>query len=414
MTEQTKQPTQYSTYYLSSLVDGKEEKIGFKVITKDFEKNKSVMVASEIPSNDTQRQFVANFIRISDSKIKDETEIIRSEIAGLFNINIPKVHKIYDEQNQQGVFMNCNLKNGYFPLFHQFSRLNYSVQHGQFKDGFKEYNIPPNKSGEAYSELNTINMIIQKGINAIPTMSITDPEGFEKLKSEYIRMILLDIMLNQITRNGNDYYYYQENKPKNDGTYVSTMHILPGIFNYEFITNDYQENEYCLNEFVVDKNALLNVLFTDYYKYIRDIVKPLRDVSERYKNCISRIVYNNTSKENAEFLENLYSERIDTICKLEQSKVEEGNKVELVSTTTQLNLTIQKKETEILDKYPKNPKEDYENPMLDIDERLSLKAEDSKYDEKRNGYISAALISSVIAFVCGLGMGIAYIILNLS
>ena len=401
------------TYYLSSINDGKEEKIAFKVRTKGFVKNRIITAVNTMINPETnQEQDVANYLRFNDNTISDESETIRYEIASLFNIEIPQVLKIYNEENVKGILFKCNLRRNDIisTLNPDFSNLNLVVQNGQFKNSFKEYNIPVNTTGNTITTKEELDLIIKKGLNVLEGKTTEDKE---KIRTEYIRMILLDLMLNQITRNGNDYYYYIESKNTALDIEQRTVKIIPGILNYRFITNEYQENEYCLNGFVVDRNVLLEVLFSDYYKYIRDVVKPLREVSDRYKECISRIIYSNTSKENAEYLERLYFEKIDSICELEKNKVDEGNKVELVSTTTQLNLTIQQKEEEIFAKYPKNIKDEYEDPLLDTDDRLSLKAEISKPDRK-NGYVSAILVSTAIAFVCGLGMGIAYIILNLS
>ena len=86
-----------------------------------------------------QEQDVANYLRFNDNTISDESETIRYEIASLFNIEIPQVLKIYNEENVKGILFKCNLRRNDIisTLNPDFSNLNLVVQNGQFKNSFK-------------------------------------------------------------------------------------------------------------------------------------------------------------------------------------------------------------------------------------------------------------------------------------
>lgn len=383
--------------------------------------------------------YVKNFIRFSSNKIQDESELIRSEIADLLYVSVPRTVKIYSPKveglnTESGILVCTNLDTSVkeISMADKFSIIFKNLQSGIIKESYPEYRIPRNKTKEAIKDANTIKIVINKGLNALPRPTLEKDQ--KRAIKDYLRMIILDYIMNQTNRNGEDYSYYtnitkEKVKEKvlvrlQDGSTGSRLEdreitaekviIIPGIGKYKFLNSEYQSDEYSLNDFIVNKDALLEVLLTDYKEYVRGVIDPLTEAKDRYKECISRIIYNNTNKENAAFLENMIFTNIDRLCEIAKTKKEArvGNKVELASTTTQQNLAILSKEESILKKYPNNPKATVEEPLVSTDNRLVLKAEPSN-NNKIAGYTSTVLIASAIALLGGLGFGIAFILTNM-
>lgn len=410
------QSLQSLNIYISNIVNGIPDKKLINVLTKEqLLKNKIISVSNEIVIDSNQsddliskKEYVTNYIRFSDNQIFDDSEIIRSEIADLFNIEVPKVSRIYTEQNIPGIIVETNFKKEtqLFSFANIFSDINEKLQKGVFnKENYQEYCIQPNSNGEAITDLNTIDMIINKGKKEFSNDGFTENSAKESKK--YINMILLDLLLGQQRRIPSSYYVSQtvdmREGLKNE--------LVPGICSYDFLSTGLKEDEYELNGFVIDRTSLLSVLLTKYSEYLKPIISPLASVNARYKACIKKIIYNNTSRENASFMENMIFENIDKICTCYQQIPEYSNKVEEAHTTAQLNLTIAQKESEINFKYPIDI---YDNDLEKgkIEDGIKISTSEESSSLKPNGYTTAALLSALIALICFIGIVVAYIIIH--
>lgn len=394
--------------YVSNIINGIPNTTLIKVLPKEpVVKNKVIAINNEITDPNafiSESEYVTNYIRFSDNSILDDSEIIRSEIAELFNISIPKVSRVFTEQNIPGIITEVNLKKEtqLFTFTAIFSDINEKLQKGVFsKENYPEYCIQPNNGDTPITDLNRIEMIINKGKKEFPNDTF-DKES-EKEAKRYIHMILLDLMLGQ-QRRSDKYYYLSQTVDMRVGL---KKELIPGICNYDFLSPVLKEDEYELNGFIIDRTSLLSVLLTRYSDYIKSIVSPLASVSARYKACISKIIYNNTSKENAAYLENMIFENIDKICTCFQQIPNHSNKVEGAHITAQLNLTIAQKEDELNAKYPINPRD---NILEEEHEEIKITTGEENSSLKPNGYTTAALLSGLITLICIAGIIIAYVL----
>ncbi|MGM9834271.1 MAG: hypothetical protein ACI31M_00635 [Bacilli bacterium] len=383
-----------------------------RIIRIDTEKEKMVTE----PNINPIKEYEVNCVRFCENQIYDDSEIIRSEIADLFNINIPKVSRIYTEQNIPGIIMELHSKKGtqLRTTTDIFSETNSLLQRGVFKkEDYPEYLLEQNNNDNPITDLKTIELIIEKGKKIFASDSFTK----DKETKSYIQMILLDLILGQERRNGNGYFV----SISLDQQYGRKLEVIPGIFNYdienrkESLEGHLNEEVYDLNGYIVDRMSLLSVLLTRYSSYIKNIVSPLSSVSSRYKDCISKIIYNNTNEDNALYLESTIFANIDKICMCYNQIPEDANKVELAYTTAQLNLTISQKESEIAEKYPVNPrdniKEELKKEKTD-DDRIKITEGEETLVLKPNGYATAALIGGLISIIAGIGITVAYMILH--
>lgn len=383
----------------------------------------SVQMSKSAQTNDQEK----NFVRFCTNKIFDDSEVIRSEIADLLGMPVPKVFRLTRKESNtetQGIYIRCALEttDTVVSLDDKFNHINSLVQGGQYnKEDYPEYAIERNEPTNPITDPNVIYQIIAKGVKGLPLGELNDKQAGRKVIAEYTHMILSDLITGQVSRNGNEYYYFtrveeQSNKIDEAGNSIPMPHrkiaeIIPGVGHYRYASKTIPENVYGLNGFYVDRDELLHVLFEFCYEYIADIVKPLREVSSKYKECIHSIVAANTDEQTASDLERIYTANIDKLCELEQAKTKNGNQVELVSSTTRLNLGAVSRITTFMEKY-KIVEQKEEKQQLEGDSRLTLKMEDTK-PENNSGYVSAVLVGTIMAFVCGLGVGLAYILINL-
>ena len=110
---------------------------------------------------------------------------------------------------------------------------------------------------------------------------------------------------------------------------------------------------------------------------------------------------------------------LDTIAKTQSdkegslNKEEKTNKVERTMATQSLNVRVTAKLDLIQKKYPINPKEHPE-----LLEKKKLTEEDIKLiveEEKKTsgGFAATTMIIAAIALICGIGIGIAYVLMTL-
>lgn len=427
--EQLNENLQYK-YYVSYIEQGISKIIPLSINLKEVQKDKINIIFEEKLDENNNKLEVKNYIRFSSNSIYDESEIIRSEIAELLGLDVPKVLKVLRENvntgvKEQGILFNCNLKNK--DLIIPMSK-NFSIKMSAGKTTNPIYKLPLNSLDNPITDSETISQIIRKGYEELPFYLLkgqpNEKEDTIKLVKDYFGMIVFDLINGQVTRNGIDYEYTVAQVPQSNQSIrtKAKINIVPGIGNYRFVSSDSKENVYSLNDYYVDKDALLNVLFERYYQFIEDVVKPINEATQSIKRCIGLIISNNTSNETKEYLENLYFSAIDKICALEKQKNQNVTRVELTSTTQKYNILVASRITKIEEKY-KNVENTVVNEPIEqnTDELTEIETEDRvvlrmdpKSDKKENGYVSVALISSVIAFVCGLGIGIAYMIINLT
>ncbi len=211
---------------------------------------------------------------------------------------------------------------------------------------------------------------------------------------------------------------------------ATTGHIIPGLLNYSWNSENDSQEEYYLNDFPVNVDTLMDKLFTNSYMFIKRLVDPFISSLVDYKACSRRIIYFHTEIENARTLEELIFHNIyKFVSKVHGTKsiAEHLSKIEKISSTTKINLASVNRIIEFQHRYPSSKQEilesndkitrlklnengDYEADIGD-GVRLTLNKPDEELAP--TGYASSGMLSALIAFVCGLGFGLAYIISHL-
>lgn len=367
------------------------------------------------------------FATFERSKEEIDNEIIRSEIGKLLGINMPTICRISTvDKTKEGLIIDTNLgiDTHLDSVSQAFSNkkaiyMKMDKASAMAMNDYKAY-FPTEE--DLKSPQTTFAMLL-KGVSSLPYNQVTNLAEKQKFIEEYYDMIILDLLMGQKNRNSSDYYYYTETENS-----ITKAHIVPGLLNYTLGPKD-TEQEYCLNDFPVNVEILLDRLFNNNYMFIKRVIDSLIPSLTEYKDCISRIIYNNTNIDNAKKLEEMIFHNIDRFVEKAhsiKSISEHLNKIEKISSTTRIHLESVNRIIRFQQLYPTSKQEILENN----DKITRLKQnEDGNYEANLGdgvkltlnndeelaptGYASSGMLSALIAFVCGLGFGLAYIISHL-
>lgn len=368
-----------------------------------------------------------------DTVYIDDYNIIKADIAELLDIDHEETRRIVTEDKNIGVFTSLNYSQNIETRFSASSIFQQIVEY--INDGkiineeaawvSDVLHIPQVTKGNAIKEKETIKNIIELGFYALnkkislETQDNYDEKSQDALKKSYIRMILFDMLINRKYR-GLDYSIITEIDSDNTPLW-NTAHFCPiSVVNNLEKDQLVDENEYCLNNYIIDRSITLNVLFEDYYPEIKKISEALSDASRLYIDAITRIIYNNTEIPKAEELEKIVVDNLKKISKLQKEKEKlissenKLNKVEKTMATQSINVRVTAKLDLIQKKYPVNPKE---HPELFFrkekkkEENIKLTVEEEKNTSK--GFTNTAILISAVSLICGIGLGIAYVLITM-
>lgn len=368
-----------------------------------------------------------------DTVYIDDYNIIKADIAELLDIDHEETRRIVTEDKNIGVFTSLNYSQNIETRFSASSIFQQIVEY--INDGkiineeaawvSDVLHIPQVTKGNAIKEKETIKNIIELGFYALnkkislETQDNYDEKSQDALKKSYIRMILFDMLINRKYR-GLDYSLITEIDSDNTPLW-NTAHFCPiSVVNNLEKDQLVDENEYCLNNYIIDRSITLNVLFEDYYPEIKKISEALSDASRLYIDAITRIIYNNTEIPKAEELEKIVVDNLKKISKLQKEKEKlissenKLNKVEKTMATQSINVRVTAKLDLIQKKYPVNPKE---HPELFFrkekkkEENIKLIVEEEKNTSK--GFTNTAILISAVSLICGIGLGIAYVLITM-
>lgn len=360
----------------------------------------------------------------------DDFDIIKSDVAELLDIEHEESKRIVTEDYNVGVFTLLNYSKNIETRISATTVLNHIVDYlnkgyivGEDAEWInKVLQYPAPTSGNSIKDPNQIEDIINLGTYSIlKEVELQkgvplDDKTKDAIVKNYIRMILFDYIIGRKCR-GLDYYLIskinEQGKPIWSDAYLSPISVSNGIEKDELIGN----NEYLLNNKLIDKEVLLKVLFEKYYKQIKKMTEAINDAKKLYSDAISRIIYNNTEIAKASELEDLIIKNLEKIASLQNDieakldKEQKTNKVERTMATQSLNVRVTTKLDLIQKKYPINPKEHPE-----LREQKKKSKEDIKLvveeEKSSRGSASMAIILALVSLICGIGIGIAYVMIT--
>ncbi|MGN1371317.1 MAG: hypothetical protein ACI4XM_03480 [Candidatus Coprovivens sp.] len=415
-------------FYIVSLDNGirKEEPITIDVINSFKDGSQLVQLNKSILGVYKSNGLNPELMNI------DDYDIIKGDIAELFDVDHEETKRIVTEENNVGVFTLLNYSKNIETRISATTVLNHIIQYVNQRLINEEeaswitkvLQYPAVSKGNAITDKAQINDIINLGTYSL-TKEIELQKGIplsenskEALIKKYARMILFDYIVGRKYR-GLDYYLIskinEQGKPEWIDSYLSPISISNSIDKDQLVG----DNEYMLNNKLINRDVLLEVLFEQHFTEIRKMTEAINDAIKLYKDAISRIIYNNTNLERAPIIESKIIKNLEKIAKL-QTKIEETldkeqktNKVERTMATQSLNVRVTTKLDLIQKKYPINPKEHPEllNNKKITDEDIKLIVEEES--KTTGGFAATTLLLGAVALICGIGLGIVVVILTL-
>lgn len=414
--------------YIVSLDNGirREEPITMEVFNNFKDGSQLVQL-----NNNVFGVFKSNSLN-PDTMYIDDYDIIKSDIAELFDVDHEESKRIVTEDQNIGVFTLLNYSkdietriSATTVINHMLTYLNNGVI--PEKDATWLTNvleIPIYTKGNGIKSHDTIEDIIKLGLYALikeielQTGTSIDTKVKRAIEKKYLRMILFDYIVGRKYR-GLDYCLISKQneykKPVWSDAYLSPISVTNSIDKDNLVG----DNEYILNNKLVNKSALINTLFERFYPEIRKMSEAINDAKKLYIDAVIRIIYNNTDLKNASILENDIVKNIQDIAKLQKekesklAKEEKTNKVERTMATQSINVRVTTKLDLIQKKYPINPKD---HPELLKEKKKQLEQEDIKLvveeEKKSQGFATAAILIAAVSLICGIGIGIAYVLLT--
>ena len=401
-------------YYLIDTFNGEVKKnlIKFSVIhNSSYKLKNAVEVAIESRSKEfdvsTGEEYYTEaiyqaFMKSSTDSYKDDLDIINSEIAELLDINASKVYRVETNNNLFGI-VNINSKEKDESQINMDALVNNLIKLIKQKNvtltsWLKDYfSLPKTNANLLLNSEKDIICVIEMTINTLSVLFNLKSDEIEKLKKDYLKMILFDLISNNTNRSFNTYSVLTTKDMK--------FLKLSSIYDYN---NDLDNNSYyILNNQYIDKNAIISCIYHKYYHYIKTISKGLTDNYGLYMESINLIIDNNINGIYANQIKDNYKNNIDTIKSLElmHSKNYIESKLDLAMTQTSINLNALNKNQMIHSKY-KNKNNNKAIKVEDISD-VKIKVEPKQEEVKIHNIL---LIIFGIILLIGIIFGIIFIV----
>ena len=362
----------------------------------------------------------------------DDYDIIKSDIAELLDIRHENNRRIVTEDKNIGIFTELNYSQNLESrisitniLQSVINNINAGLLDEKKATGYNEVLQMTKATKDTPLDNNEdIKKVIDLGLNSIfDKLEIErkiplENETKKNIRKNYIRMILFDYIVNRKYRNY-DYSIITKIDNNNNQTWENSYFAPISVSININKENSVPDNIYMINNKYVKKEKILPTLYEYYYKDIKKLTETFSDALKLYKDAISRIIYNNTNLNKAKELEKIVANNFEEIAKIKKEKENKEykekkiNKVERTMATQSINVKITNKLDLIQKKYPVNLKDHPEllesQNTKEKDEKVKLIVEEEK--NKDVGFTSTIIITSVVALICGIGAGIASILL---
>jgi hypothetical protein len=359
----------------------------------------------------------------------DDYDIIKADIAELFDVDHEETRRIVTDDINVGVFTSLNYSKDIETRISATTILNHVIGYingGQInpKDVAwisETFSLPKTEKGNGIKDHNQIENIINLALYSLTseieaqTQQKMTAAQKDLLRKSFIRMILFDFIVGRKYR-GLDYYLITSVDELGMPVWTDA-HLSPiSVSNSQEKDLLVGDNEYMLINRLIDRDELIKVLFERFYREIKKLSEALNDAKKLYKDAINRIIYNNTDLEHAIDIEKVVNTNFDIVAKLQEEKERQENKenkinkIEKTMATQSLNIRVTAKLDLIQKKYPINPKD---HPELLSKNKKDKSTENLKLivENKKSGFATTAVIISLIALICGLGFGIAYVLI---
>lgn len=375
-------------------------RLTYKVLSKkrieDVDSDKDVYTSVE----------TLGFLRTSLEPYQEDLDVINYEVLKLLGINaMPAFHLLTKDKLRGSILISAlTLEDEIYTIEDLSKRMVMLIKEEKrtipnFLANYIHLNAP--SKNDLLVDTNLIKEIIDFPINIISYVFNLDSKSLYKVKNTYINYLLGELLLNQSQINLNTYGIYY-----NRGNNV--INLIP-LYNY---SSSLEKTDYVsLNNKYVDKEVLIDTLYTYYYDFFKDISRGVNENVSAYKKSISMIIDNNTSSKYAKIItENLF-DNIDHLTKEEEEhRLSFGeSRIDMALTQTSINLNAVNRNQEVRNKYEESHyKVLLEPPKEEVEEKeVNIKVEAEK-PPKKSHFGSLFLAIFIILIILAIGFAAYY------
>lgn len=346
------------------------------------------------------------FLRTSLEPYQEDLDVINYEVLKLLGINaMPAFHLLTKDKLRGSILISAlTLEDEIYTIEDLSKRMVMLIKEEKrtipnFLANYIHLNAP--SKNDLLVDTNLIKEIIDFPINIISYVFNLDSKSLYKVKNTYINYLLGELLLNQSQINLNTYGIYY-----NRGNNV--INLIP-LYNY---SSSLENTDYVsLNNKYVDKEVLIDTLYTYYYDFFKDISRGVNENVSAYKKSISMIIDNNTSNKYAKIItENLF-DNIDHLTKEEEEhRLSFGeSRIDMALTQTSINLNAVNRNQEVRNKYEESHyKVLLEPPKEEVEEKeVNIKVEAEK-PPKKSHFGSLFLAIFIILIILAIGFAAYY------
>lgn len=266
--------------------------------------NEGTKVLEQAKVTSIKKDANTDYVRINDSygyrkenSKENDYELIMSDIAYLMDIPYAKTYRMFDEKMEPiGILCGSMEKKNekFLNLEETFSFIKEESNKFMLKSKLTNYHDRNIKHGiTQVFESSVVKDSIDYVLDLFTCLPDITKENIEELKSAYLKVKVFEVLTNSLNNNLENYGIIINKKEKK-----YTYEFAP-TFNKCVTKNDMlSKDETICNFFIVDKEDIINILFKNYYKYIKELTNIIIDNNVTMYKIIDKV-----TKEHLEFEE---------------------------------------------------------------------------------------------------------------
>lgn len=138
-------------------------------------------------------------------------------------------------------------------------------------------------------------------------------EQREEIKRNYFKMLVFDVLTNQVDRNNNNYGIVHNKKSRTSrfaDLFDNSAIYIPGL----------PQTHYNLNGFLIDRKLFFACLMDNYGEYVNDIVVPIVENKEILVERTEGLSRRSLSEQEQQFFMPLFKKNIEMVCEITNEK----------------------------------------------------------------------------------------------
>lgn len=264
-----------------------------------FDKNSNIYlqpVSITILNPETSEVLVENtFKGYQKHTGVDDIEIAIYQIGRLLGFDIAEEYRLYNENKQKDSIIIKDIinDNEFYDVENLKKRFNKLINNGKLK---AEKWVETSEKLTVANTKEDYKLIIDYGLNVLKSLPSILEEDYKMIETKYFEMLLFDSIINQSTRNFNDYGILCDKVTKRYSFAPLFDNVFPSILKNNDVIS--------INGITCNRYELIECLFYNYYDKIKDKVEQILANKNKYIQNIDIILKYNVDINNYNMIMN--------------------------------------------------------------------------------------------------------------